>query len=131
MEQCLTIRRVFLEELAARLEHPMNEFLRHQPQQTYEDKKSLMRWLHSELDSLNLGIVCPRTSLVGYLAGNKGHHPERGQFRLYVPRSDGTLRVTLCPDQLPPLRFAPRMTREDVRKQWTDVIPADPHRWRR
>ena len=113
-------RRRVLHEIAASLQGPLNEYLRHQPQQTYEEKKALSKWLNQTLRELDLAIECPQTRMPAILVGNQSEDPARGRFQLKVSMPDGRRTKTCSMTALSELHFTPRDAGVDKHTLWQD-----------
>jgi hypothetical protein len=106
--QAREVRTLFLEELAERIEKPLNEFLAEQPHSTFHEKTNLARWLNSALEAIGLCLQCPKTKLPGILVGNHGDYSEHGRFQVNVFGPNGERKVSLSSVELPLLHIIPR-----------------------
>ncbi len=77
------------------------------PQQTYEDKKTLAKWVNAELRELGLTIRCPRTGQPALLRGHPGGVAGVGRFHLEITDSAGVQRRTVTSVTLPELQLQP------------------------
>jgi len=85
----------FLTQLAIQITPAMNHYLRDQPHNTYEEKKTLAKWLNAELGALALSVQCPRSGRAGCLVGDIGKDPVHGRFQINVATEDGKRRRTI------------------------------------
>jgi len=60
-EQMTAIRQSFYRQLAIALAQPLRDYLVSLPQETYEQKSHLARWLNEQLNSVGLAVLCHRT----------------------------------------------------------------------
>lgn len=70
------------------------------PQQDYEDKKALARFINSELRRFGLAIKCPKTGMPAFLVAHPGGQPGIGRFHLEVTDS-GKPRRTVTSSEFP------------------------------
>jgi len=97
----------FREHLARALEPSLNAELSLLPQASYEDKKTLAKWVNAELRQIGLAIRCPKTGKPCHILANKGHDPVRGRFQLEYTDIDGQRRRTVSSAELPALALMP------------------------
>jgi hypothetical protein len=95
----------FLTQLASQLAPIMNRHLRQQPHETYEQKKTLAKWLNAELGALALSIRCPRTGQPAFLVGDVGDDPAKGRFQINATAEDGGRKRTVSSTGLLDLDF--------------------------
>lgn len=93
-------------ELARALEPALNAAAAAMPQESYEDKKALARWLNAELRTLGLALRDEVTGRPCLLVGDPGNRPGLGRFVLdYL--DDGRRVHAWTSVTLPPLRIMP------------------------
>ena len=108
LQEARVIERAFLEEIAERIENPVNSHLLRVPHESYAEKLALMRWVNAELRALNLAVACPKSGRPAVLVGDEGHEGANGRFKIRVVREDGRRAVTSSSVHLSALRFMPR-----------------------
>ncbi len=84
-------------------ESALNEKAASLPQDTYEDKKKLAKWVNAQLRELGLTIKCPKTGESCLLLANAGHDPSIGRFHLEYTDSEGGKHRTVTSTTLPHL----------------------------
>lgn len=105
------MRREFEEELAAALQAPLNEYISHQPQQSFVEKSELASHVNQLLRGVGLAIQDPGSDgKAGMLRADtkSGQYPDVTRFRLSI--SDGrnkTLKLLSTRGPLPPLTLVP------------------------
>ena len=70
------------EEAAARLLPEFKAAMQRQNFNTYDNKKTLVKWVNDELRRFDLAIKSPKTGLPATLKAKPGNHPEIGSFEL-------------------------------------------------
>jgi hypothetical protein len=98
---------VFRVSLAEKLEPALNARAATMPQETYEDKKTLAKWINAELRRLGLAIKDPKTGKPCHLVGDSGNKPGIGRFMLNYTEDAGKLVHTVTSVTLPPLTLMP------------------------
>jgi hypothetical protein len=106
------------EEAARALQPALNERVARIPHATYEEKKSLAKWVNTELRQLHLAIRCPKTGRPSLLQANPGSDPMIGRFRLDYMDDQGRRRTPISSIALPQLELIP------------DSLDTTPHRTR-
>lgn len=101
-------REEFLRNLASRLESHLAEYIKSQPQTTFEEKSALVRCINRLLSELDLGIVCRKTGKVGVLGSSRDASHPSGRFLVRAKDGRSGMRVTETSARLPVLRLAPR-----------------------
>lgn len=106
------------ESIARALSPHLNYHVALVPQDTYDEKRELAKWVNAELRRFGVAIKCPRTGLPAFLVADPGGRPGSGRFQLEVTQdgkphrsvSSGTLmQLSLMaspvkPDVDPPAR---------------------------
>ncbi len=54
------------------------------PQETYDEKRELAKWVNGELRRFGVAIRCPKTDLPAFLVADPGGRPGFGRFQLEV-----------------------------------------------
>lgn len=88
-------------ELAARLELALNDQASRVRHVSYDDKKTLAKWINAELRRFGLAIRCPRTGNRCYLMGNPGGQVGVGRFMLEYTDESGKRHHPLTSVDLP------------------------------
>ncbi len=91
--------------IAKALEAPLNAHAATLPQDTYEDKKTLAKWINAELRQFGLALKCDRTDRPCILVGNPGNRPDVGRFMLQYMDERGKLHHPLTSVTLPKLEL--------------------------
>ncbi len=100
------------QQVAAGLEPAFNAKAKDTPHDTYEDKKTLAKWVNAELRRFGLAIWSPRTGDRCFLMGNPGGTPGAGRFVLEYTDKQGKRQHPLTSVSLPHLDLMPdEMTR--------------------
>jgi len=97
-------------EIAAYLGPALNAHCSTLPQQTYDEKRALAKWVNAELRQFGLAIKCPKTGQSAYLVAHPGGRPGIGRFHLEVAGPDGSPQRTLTSAVLPELALIPETT---------------------
>ncbi|WP_145027834.1 hypothetical protein [Caulifigura coniformis] len=117
VEQLRRAREVFYEAVASRFEEPLQKHLRSLAQDSYEEKKTLARWINGELRNLGLAVKCPKTGLDSMLCVSRDRATSTGAFRLR-PFVDNTRR-TVSSVELFPMHLTPHFERiEPFADKW-------------
>jgi hypothetical protein len=93
--------------IARVLEPALNEEAKSHPQNTYEDKKALAKWINAQLRSLGLAIQDPKTGKPCHLVGSPGNRPGIGRFMLNITDESGRLVHSVTSVTLPHLQLIP------------------------
>ncbi|HKQ48575.1 MAG TPA: hypothetical protein VJZ71_10940 [Phycisphaerae bacterium] len=78
-----------------------------QPQRTYDEKKTLAKWVNAELRRIGLAIRCPRTGRPSLLLANAGGQPGIGRFHLEHTDAEGRRHRSVTSVALPELKLMP------------------------
>jgi hypothetical protein len=95
------------EAIAKAFEAGLNAAAASMPLATYEEKKSLAKWVNAELRELGLTIRCPKTGEPAILRGGPGGVPGVGRFHLEITDKAGNRHRTVTSSVLPPLALMP------------------------
>jgi hypothetical protein len=112
------VHQLFLQELAGRLEAPLNEHLLQQQKDTHAQKLQLASWLNGALRQLDLAIECPSTGMPAILVVTPTEKPGRGRFQLKVSLPGGKRTKTVSMSTLPELHFTCRNVGIDKETLW-------------
>lgn len=93
--------------IASALEPVLNEQAAAMPQETYEEKKALAKWVNAELRRFGLALKSDRTDRPCILVGNPGNRPGFGRFMLQYADEHGKLQNPLTSVTLPHLALMP------------------------
>jgi hypothetical protein len=94
--------------ISRRLEEPINQEIARLPSQTYEQKKSLAKWVNGELRDFGLAVSCPKTGHAAILRGVQGRYLGVGRFNIQLLGGQDTGRqTTLVSKELPSLALVP------------------------
>jgi hypothetical protein len=106
---------------AVALKSPLNAAAAKMPQSTYEEKKTLAKWVNAELRHLGLALRDPKTGKPCFLIGNAGNRPGSSRFLLdYVDDKGKRVRahtsvtlpeLELMPDDLSKAQYGERTQR--------------------
>lgn len=99
--------RVFREELVAALEPAINAHIKTLPQQTYDDKKELSKWVNAELRQFGLSIRDPKSGNCCLLRGNTATDLHSGRFMLDYTDNLGKRHYPLTSVAIPQLTLMP------------------------
>lgn len=103
----LGVGKLMQAEAAGVLQPLLNEHVKTLPQHTYEEKKSVAKWLNAELRQLGLALRCPKTTKPAFLVAHPGGQPGFGRFHLEVSGPDGKPHRTVTSAALPVLELMP------------------------
>lgn len=121
------IRRMFLVELAYRLEFPVNRHLASLPQANGKEKSWLSSALNALLASFDLGVRDPKSGAIGILSVSPAREDVAGKYYINVPSSETqsgrTQHTTFT--EIRSLTFGPRQG-HDARRPWTDLLQSKP-----
>ncbi len=95
------------EELARALEPILNAEAAKLPQATYDEKKTLAKWINAELRRVGLAIRCPKTGNPCLIVATTGHSPLVGRFVLDYTDSEGKRQHPVSSVTLPTLQLMP------------------------
>ncbi len=112
----------FRREIAARLEPAMNAHVSAMPHDTYDEKKSLAKWVNEELRKYGLAVKCPKTGNPGLLVASPGDNPETGRFQIDILTPDGKRKRTFSSVSLPTLELTEASARRSPEVTWSDRI---------
>jgi hypothetical protein len=93
------------EKIAAALEPRLNAEARNRPQQTYEEKKELAKWITAELRRFGLALSVEGTTRPCLIMANTGGRPGIGRFALYYTDDAGRRHDVYSPGNLPDLKL--------------------------
>lgn len=93
--------------IAEVLEPLLNERAASMPQDTYEQKKIVSKWINTELHELGLAIRCPKTGQPAHCLANPGGTPGVGRFHLETVDTKGKRHRTVTAVKLPTLSLMP------------------------
>jgi hypothetical protein len=79
----------FRRALARRLEEALNQQVDGMPATTYDDKRTLARWVNAELRRFGLALVCPKTRRPSVLLADPGGTPGVGRFQFQSESPEG------------------------------------------
>lgn len=79
----------FRQQVAQALEGEFNRRIGELPQATYEDKKTVAKFVNAELRRFGLAIRSPRTGDPTLLQAYPGNHPDVGRYRLDYTDAEG------------------------------------------
>lgn len=108
----------FRRELAARLESTFNAHIQVMPHGTYEEKKTLSKWVNDELRRFDLAIKCPKTGNPSFLMSMPGHQPEVGRFAIEHKEADGKRVRAFTSIELPHLDLMESNPRREALAEW-------------
>lgn len=91
--------------IAESFEAALNREASERPQQTYEDKKALAKWVNAELRELGLTVRCPKTGRPAFVRGHAGGTPGVGRFHLEITDERGVQQRTVTSVNLPYLNL--------------------------
>ena len=101
----------------------LNDQLRELPQQTYEQKKELCRWVNAELRNLGLAVLCPKTGLPAMMHAAPGNHPELGRFEIQLSGSTSQRKRTRFFPELIPIQLCNATERQEpLVNYWTNQV---------
>ena len=112
----------YREELASQLAPALNAHIRTMPQETYEEKKALAKWVNDELRRFDLAINCPKTGQGSILLAIPGNHPEVGRFAIEHKTPEGKRVRSVTTPQLPPLDLMVADPRREALLEWRDRV---------
>ena len=93
--------------MAAALEAAINAEAKLHPQETYEDKKALAKWVNAELRAFGLAIKNPDGGKPCFIMGNPGGKPGFGRFLFEYTDDSGKRHHPLTSVTLPHLELVP------------------------
>ncbi len=91
------------QDLARQLAPALQKEALSRPHETYEQKKSLAKWINGELRRYGLAIRCPRTGQPSLLLANAGGVAGIGRFHIEHTDSAGKRHRSVTSVTLPPL----------------------------
>jgi len=80
---------IFRMALARRLEDAFNHQVGGMPAATYDDKRTLARWVNAELRRFGLALVCPKSKRPSVLLADPGGTPGVGRFQFQSESPEG------------------------------------------
>ena len=98
------INHLYRQLLAEQLAPVLNAKIQAMPHDTYEEKKTLAKWVNAEVERFGLAVKCPKTGLPATFRGHTGNWAEIGRFgfEVYI---DGKRKVSAYSDKLPELQL--------------------------
>ena len=79
----------FRRSMASRLANAFNVEVSTMPAATYDDKRTLARWVNAELRRFGLAVVCPKTQRPAVLLADPGGIPGAGRFQFQSETPEG------------------------------------------
>ncbi len=95
----------FRQEMAVALEAALNDHLQTLPQDTFEDKKTIAKYVNAELRRFGLALRGPSAGDPCILRADPGGHPGRGRFQLDYTDGEGKRRYIKTSATLMPLEL--------------------------
>lgn len=95
----------FRQQMAITIQGSLNAQLAKIPQETYEEKKELAKWLNAEMRKFGIAVCCPKTGRASLLYADHGRHPAQGRFQLDNSDDEGNKHRTLSFNELISLTF--------------------------
>jgi hypothetical protein len=83
------VDRSFRMSLSRRLEDALNQQVATMPAATYDDKRTLARWVNAELRRFGLALVCPKSRRPSVLLADPGGTAGVGRFQFQSEAPDG------------------------------------------
>lgn len=93
------------EAVVRALEPVLNEHVASLPHSTYEEKKTLAKWVNAELRRVGLAIKCPKTGHPCLIVATTGNRPTVGRFVLDYTDEQGKRRHPISWSVLPQLEL--------------------------
>jgi hypothetical protein len=92
-------------EIAAALEPAINQQVSSMSQAAYEDKKTVAKWITSELRRFGLALSVDATDQPCLIMANSGGRPGIGRYAFYYTDDAGTRHDVFSPGTLPQLKL--------------------------
>jgi hypothetical protein len=92
---------VVRQEMARNIGPAFNSYLASLPSKTYDEKKTLAKFINLELRKFGWAILCPRTSKLCAILANGGGQPGIGRFVLDTDAGNGKRQQTISSVKLP------------------------------
>ena len=109
--------------LAERLEPVLNAYVRQLPQDTYEDKKALARFVNAQLSPLGLAVRCPKTGMPSIIEADANDASGKvSRFRYFARRPEGRRVRTVSNKELPVLELMEDTPRGEGLVNWADKV---------
>ena len=83
------VDKTFRGAVARRLEEALNEQVSAMPAASYDDKRTLARWVNAELRRFGLALVCPKSRRPSVLLADPGGTPGAGRFQFQSESPEG------------------------------------------
>ena len=109
-------------QVAAHLQPKLNAEAHAMPHGTYEEKKTLAKWVNDELRRFDLAIKCPKTGQPSILLVGSGNHPEIGRFMIEHKTPEGKRVRPVNTPELPQLDLMEANPRREALLEWRDRV---------
>lgn len=93
--------------IARVLEPALNEEAKSHPQNTYEEKKQLAKWINAETRRLGLALKAPKTGEPCFIVATTGNNPNVGRFVFDYIDDQGKRQHPMSSITLPALELMP------------------------
>lgn len=111
----------FRSELASRLEPALKDHVQAMPHDTYDEKKTLVKWVNDELRRFDLAIKSPKTGRAASLVVKTGNDPEAGIFQVRGSDDSGKEQTFSTPNLsllLEQVQFVESPPRRESLAEW-------------
>jgi hypothetical protein len=112
----------FRREMAASLAPVLNAHIQAMPHDTYEEKKTISRWVNDELRRFDLAIKCPKTGNPSTLLAGPFRDAEVGRFIIEHKTAEGKRVRSFTSTHLPILELMEANPRREVFVEWRDKV---------